>query len=534
MDKSTIKLTIDGIETTVEPCTTIMKAAESIGIHIPRFCFHPGLSISGNCRICVCEVEKMPKLVTSCSTAATEGMIVHTNSERVKKARKGILELMLSEHPLDCPICDKAGECSLQDYYMEIGLHKNRFKFDKCHKPKAVKIKPHLVLDAERCILCARCVRFVKEITKTNEISIGWRGNHAEIDTFEHKGIENGYVGNLHELCPVGALTSSDFRFKCRSWFLKSHPSICPSCSTGCNILIDEKEGHVFRLRARENMEVNRYWLCDEGRYNYKDINSDERLSHPLMKVNNEFAHVSWASAVDKIHSAFSEIMESGGKIAGVASAQLTNEELYLFSLYFKDVIKNGIIGYRLDDGGKRAEGLQDGILRRHDKNPNTKGAELILGNPSNGVHDIFREAASGALAGLYIMAAEKITDPNLIASLRKARLKVKFIVVQANKKCELLELADIVLPSASFAEKEGTFTNFEGRIQRLHKAVDNVKESKTDLEIFGLLLSKAGFKELNYSAPEAFNALGSSCDAFSDLRFEDIPPQGILIKGDR
>jgi NADH-quinone oxidoreductase subunit G len=508
-----------------------MKAAEKIGIHIPRFCFHPGLSVAGNCRICLVEVEKMPKLVTSCSTIAGQGMVVYSDNENVRRARRGILELMLSNHPLDCPICDQAGECSLQDYYMTIGLHKSRFGFDKHHKAKAVKLPPYLVLDAERCILCSRCVRFCKEITQSNELAIGWRGNHAEIDTFEHRTLENGYAGNLHQICPVGALTSLDFRFKCRVWSLKEHPSVCPSCSTGCNVMIDEKDGKVHRLRARENHAVNRYWLCDAGRYNYHFINAEDRVMEPRVKIRERVRQLSWEKAFEAVHARLKELLGGGSKIAGIATAQLTNEEMFLFRKYLKDVLVSDTLDFRIDNSWEEVDKQVDHLLRRGDPNPNTRGAEAIGLRGDRQVQEILQAAADGEIGALYIVGADRLAASGLSEAVKAARESVEYMVMHASRQCDILDLADAVFPSGTFAEKEGTFTNFEGRVQKISKAIPSVGNSKPDLEIFAGLLARAGKTEISSDPAKAFNVMAAEVQAFAGLIYEQLPAEGALIE---
>jgi NADH-quinone oxidoreductase subunit G len=530
----TVTLTIDGKQVSVEQGTTILQAAEKIGIHIPRFCFHPGLSIAGNCRICLVEVEKMPKLVTSCSTVANEGMVVHTDNENVRRARRGVLELMLSNHPLDCPICDQAGECALQDYYMTIGLHKSRFNFPKFHKPKAVKLAPHLVLDAERCILCSRCVRFCREVTKTNEFSIGWRGNHAEIDTFEHRGPENGYAGNLHEICPVGALTSLDFRFKSRAWWLKGHPSVCPSCSTGCNIFIDETEGKVYRFRARENQAVNSYWLCDQGRYNYKFINGPDRVTELRVKIRDRMRQVPWDKALETVHAQLSEVANGGAKVAGIAGAHLTNEELFLFKKYIAGALGSDMFDFRIDGSWMDVEKQMDALLLRGDKNPNTRGAETMGLKGGKEVQEILQAAADGEVGALYIVGAERLAAAGLSDAVKAARDSVEYIVMHASSQCDILNLADALLPASTFAEKEGTFTNYQGRVQRIWRAIPAVGSSKPDLDIFAGLLARAGQNEFaSVDAGKVFDMIAAEVQPFAGRTFEGIPPEGALISGE-
>ncbi len=530
---STVTLTIDGRPVTVDQGTTIMKAADNLGIHIPRFCFHPGLSVAGNCRICLVEVEKMPKLVTSCSTVASQGMVVHTDNENVRRARRGILELMLSNHPLDCPICDQAGECSLQDYYMTIGLHKSRFGFEKRHKAKAVKLPPHLVLDAERCILCSRCVRFCKEVTQTNEFAIGWRGNHAEIDTFEHRTVENGYVGNLHQICPVGALTSLDFRFKSRVWRLNEHPSVCPSCSTGCNILIDEKDGEVYRLRARENQAVNRYWLCDVGRYRYHFINAEDRVGEPRVKIRDRMRQVSWDKTLDSVHAQLREIIGAGGKVAGIANAQLTNEEMFLFRKYLTEALESDVLDFRIDGSWEEVEKQVDRLLRRGDPNPNTRGAEAIGLKGEQEVREILQAAADGEIGALYIVGADRLADAGLGEAVKAARDSVEYMVMHAVRRCDILDLADALLPSGTFAEKEGTFTNYEGRVQKISRAIPSVGNSRPDFEIFAALLKRAGKGDMVSDVAKAFDLMAVEVQAFAGLIYEELPAEGSLIRLD-
>ena len=266
------KCTIDGAEVEVAPGTTVIQAALQMGIHIPHFCWHPDLAVDGNCRMCLVEVEKAPKLQIACNTVVTDGMVVHTESEKAAQAHRTTLEFLLVNHPIDCPVCDQAGECYLQDQYMDHGLHDSKVEAEeKVRKRKVVDLGP-IMLDAERCVLCSRCLRFEREVTGTNSFEFVNRGDHTQIATFENRPIEHNYAGNLADVCPVGALLSHDFRFKMRVWFLEETPSVCPGCSTGCNITIDHRDGEVHRLRPRRNVEVNKSWMCDIGRQEYREI----------------------------------------------------------------------------------------------------------------------------------------------------------------------------------------------------------------------------------------------------------------------
>ncbi|MBK5095354.1 MAG: (2Fe-2S)-binding protein, partial [Deltaproteobacteria bacterium] len=266
--------TINGISVDVPERTTVLEAAKTVGIEIPHYCYHPKLSIAGNCRMCLVEVEKFPKLQIACNTFVTDGMVVKSNTEKVRQAVTGVLEFLLINHPIDCPICDQAGECGLQIYYMKYGLHKSRYAFeDKVHKKKVQDIGGQIILDAERCILCSRCIRFLEEVTGTSELEFFQRGDHSEISLFPGRPLDNQYTGNLADICPVGALTSKDFRFKCRVWNLRGAKSICPGCANGCNVEAHFKENILYRLVPRQNDEVNQTWMCDPGRLEYKKAN---------------------------------------------------------------------------------------------------------------------------------------------------------------------------------------------------------------------------------------------------------------------
>ncbi len=286
------KLTIDGKEIEVEAGTNLIEAARRLGIEVPHYCYHPGLSIAGQCRLCMVDVEKTPRPTIACNTQAADGMVVHTETERVRDTRRSIMEFHLINHPLDCPVCDQAGECWLQIYYMKHGLYDPRMTDEKVHKPKAVPLGPHVILDAERCILCSRCVRFCDEITGTGELGIFHRGDHSEIGLFPGRDLDNNYSANVVDICPVGALTDRDFRFQVRVWYLDTAKSICTGCARGCNIdvHVNRRRPHhaegrrVARLKPRLNAEVNAWWMCDVGRYDFGFVDAPTRLTVPTRR----------------------------------------------------------------------------------------------------------------------------------------------------------------------------------------------------------------------------------------------------------
>src|SRR5436189_6873 len=306
------KLTINGHAVEVPPGTNLIEAARRVGVEIPHYCYHPGLSIAGQCRLCMVDIEKTPRPTIACNTRAAEGMVVATETDRVKETRKSIMEFHLINHPLDCPVCDQAGECWLQIYYMEHGLYDPRMRDEKVHKPKAVPLGPHVMLDAERCILCSRCVRLCDEVTRTGELGSFDRGDHSEIGLFPGTELANKYSGNVVDICPVGALTDRDFRFAVRVWYLDSAKSVCPGCARGCNIEVHvnrrrphHNEGRrVARLKPRFNADVNRWWICDDGRYGFAFVDDKTRLVAPARREDGAVGDATWEEAIGAVAGA--------------------------------------------------------------------------------------------------------------------------------------------------------------------------------------------------------------------------------------
>src|SRR6185369_10846545 len=386
-------LEIDGKSVTVEDGLNVIQAAERLGIEIPHYCYHPALTISGNCRMCLVEIEKAPKLQIACNTRVNEGMVVRTQNERVKTARAAVLEFLLLNHPIDCPICDQAGECKLQDYYMDYDRQPSRFPLeDKVKKQKAVDIGPLIMLDQERCILCSRCTRFLEEVTHTEELGIFQRGNHCQIDLFPGKRLENHYSGNVADICPVGALTNKDFRFRARVWYLDHTPSICTACATGCNIDIHHRRGEMFRFRPRHNADVNQYWMCDEGRQSYTRYQGEGRLLQPVVRDGDGWAVRTWDETRRTVVTRLREVLgaSGGGAVAGIASAQATNEELFVFARLLRESLGGRAAGVSWSP----PDAYHDDFLIDRDKNPNTNGVRLLLGD-ADGVAALLADAAA-------------------------------------------------------------------------------------------------------------------------------------------
>ena len=518
--------TINGITATVPDGTTILAAAHTIGIEIPHYCYHPKLSIAGNCRMCLVEVEKFPKLQIACNTVVTEGMVVHTETEKVRKAVTGVLELMLIHHPVDCPICDQAGECGLQSYYMKFGLHKSRYDLeDKVHKKKVQDIGGQIVLDAERCILCSRCVRFLQEITRTGELEFFQRSDHSEISIFPGRKLFNDYTGNLADICPVGALTSKDFRFKCRVWYLSGVESICPGCSNGCNMVADFKGDILYRLKPRRNDAVNDTWMCDSGRMEYKKAN-ESRLLVPVLREGGKPVAAAWEAVLSATALRLREAAEAHGpgSVAVIASPQSSNEELFLAKKLAAEVLKTENVGFTPRAPG---DGFSDDFLIKADKNPNAKGAQL-MGFTEEGFGRIVKAISDGKVRALLLFG-------NVLSDLSDAEVesllsKVPFVAHIGTGDGTVSRAAHAVLPSASFAERGGTFTNIAGRVQRFHKGFAPRGKARNDIEILVGLAKRLGADWKFDGEESVFKALSEASAPFSGMSYESLGSGGQAV----
>jgi NADH-quinone oxidoreductase subunit G len=449
---------------------------------------------------------------------------VLTNSPKVIEGRRGVLEFLLINHPLDCPICDQAGECGLQDYYMQYGLYRSRFQEEKVHKHKVVDFGPDVIYDGERCILCTRCVRFCDEITHTNELGLFHRGDTAEIATFPGKRLDNKYAGNTVDICPVGALTSKDFRFKIRVWFLKETTSVCPECARGCNINIHHHNGRVYRLKPRHNDDVNDTWMCDEGRFAYKAIHAETRLGQPQLRQGQALTPATWPEALQ--HTA-TVMQQHGGAVGILAAPQGTNEDLYLLARLARDVLRTSYVV--LYPG---APGYEDDILLRADKNPNTRGAQdMGLPAPTDaaGLAALAQAIEQGTVQVLYVI------DTDLDAAFgaeRAAQLAARLdcLVVQSAHARPGYELAQVVLPSTVYAERDGTFTNFQGRIQRINAAIAPPGAALPGWQIYTRLAQGLG-QEWSYASAEAVLAdIATTVPSYQGLSYAKIGDLGCPV----
>jgi NADH-quinone oxidoreductase subunit G len=526
------KLTIDGKEIEVEAETNLIEAARRLGIDVPHYCYHPGLSIAGQCRLCMVDIEKAPRPTIACNTQAADGMVVHTDTERVRETRRSIMEFHLINHPLDCPVCDQAGECWLQIYYMQHGLYDPRMVDEKVHKPKAVPLGPHVMLDAERCILCSRCVRFCDEITGTGELGIFNRGDHSEIGLFPGRDLENNYSANVVDICPVGALTDRDFRFQVRVWYLDTAKSICTGCARGCNVdvHVNRRRPHhaagrrVARLKPRFNAEVNAWWLCDVGRYHFDSVDAPTRLTAPIRRNPAGPAEVGWDHAIESVAEA---LQRHGPEQVGVlASAQMANEDLFALRRVLE---ARGLRQVAFDvPPPSPAEG--DDFLLRADRNPNSRGAALIgLGGDAAGVLAAVR---AGRVRCLWVFHHDLLAGGWPAAEVTGALARVETLIFTGANANATSERAHWVLPAKAWVERDGTFTNFEGRVQRFRTALEPLGQALPEWDILGRVLVALGGAAAGSRAEHWFRALTGAVDAFAGLTYQGLGDLGRMVAG--
>jgi NADH-quinone oxidoreductase subunit G len=552
------KFILDGQEVDFQAGQSIIQAANDHGVTIPHFCWHPGLSVAGNCRICLVEVEKMPKLVIACATLVTEGMVVNTNNEKVIHARNAVMEFLLINHPLDCPICDEAGECKLQDYAFKYSVGASRFDEVKNHKDKRIELGPHVMFDAERCILCSRCIRYCEEIVGDPQLTFINRGERVTITTAPGEKLDNPYSMNVIEICPVGALTNRDFRFRARVWDMSSTESICTGCQNGCNIDLWVRNNTILRITPRENMEVNKWWLCDYGRLEtFKFVNDENtRVINPLvvpteagiLTDNKTHQVVDWDDAISRTISEIKNYDPS--ELAFIASPFTTLEDNFVLKRFANDVAGSDRIFYipSID------ESFGDDFLRKSDMTPNSKGCELLGIEPVNDA--IINDLLNKKIKLVYLIhdSLGKLKDvEEIIKNIEVGILHISNFFTQQNHK------ATVIFPSTTYAEMFGTFVNYQGRVQRIRPAVTTLEKERlpgefavSRLDKFGshndkwtkgqkinarpawkvlTQIAKAMKVDLGYEyADEVFEDITSKVPAFNGLDYEKLGFKGLLI----
>ena len=543
-----IQIRVDGKDvevprTTPDPLTgkpvptTMIQACNVARVDVPHYCYHPKLPVAGNCRMCLVEfgtpamgpdrkpilnpdgspkIAKSPRPAIACATPVSPGMEIYTNTPAVKQMRQGVLEFLLINHPLDCPICDQAGECKLQEYSVEYGQSESRFVEPKVHKPKRVDLGPRIVLDDERCILCTRCIRFTKDVVGDDALGIVNRGSYNTLTAFPGRSFDNNYTLNTVDICPVGALTSKDFRFQMRVWFLKETKSVCASCATGCNIIVGSREEKIYRFEPRENDAVNSSWMCDYGRLNYKWVGREDRLA----QVRGPHSTLlGWSAALSQISDKLKKA--PSGSTAIIGSARQTNEELFLLTRLAKQ------LGAMTDSIPRQGEG--DKLLLNADRNPNSAGARLT-GISASPVGANLKPIAAGIASGkikTLIVFGEDVTRSGIGADLLQ---RLETLIVSDILPNATTAAAHYLLPGCAHVEKRGTFISAKGRVQRFMKAVEAPGEARPEWEFLHELLFNTAGQNGFTSIEGLFNRMASELPALQGLTWAALGDTGVTI----
>ena len=519
---------LDGKTVEFEPGEKILSAAMRAGIQIPHYCYHPGMSVVATCRMCMVDVIDMgngrpaPKLQTSCSMDAVEGMKVETMNEKVKDAKELVMEYLLINHPLDCPICDQSGECVLQDYSFEFGSGKSEMEYSK-RVYGWRDIGTFVALERNRCIHCTRCDRFTREITGTNEFGMFNRGHELTVDTYSDRPMTNQFQGNMADICPVGAITEKEFRFKRRVWKLKKTPSICVGCSTGCNVTIEYDKNEVFRLKPRDNPDVNKWWMCDQGRLTYKDLNIREnRIAHPLGKTAEGFQEISWENAFSAIREKISELQPTSNEVIGLVDTHASNEELYLFKKLLKEGFDSDQLFFPDLEWEQPVSDFFINSLITSDKSPNRAGARMLGLKGAKSSEEVTSKIPTGTK--VLLVFGKPFEDENLLSQAGNIPLVINIAAWQSGWS----ETADVTLPGRLHSEKDATYTNKAGRVQRVNTAIRAFHKTRPDWMVLCGLMELLDVDNKADSAEAVFQELSEIEKAFKGLQWESIGSDGI------
>ncbi len=517
-DVEMVTLTIDGTEVNVPTRTTLLQAAQGIGIEVPHYCYHPGLSSPAMCRLCLVEVEGAPKLLPSCSTEVAPGQVVHTESDSAQKMRRGVLEFYLINHPLDCPICDQSGECDLQDYVFAEGREHGRSREAKRVLGRD-DFGGDVLFYGDRCVMCTRCVRFMEEIEQNPLLTVVERGNRSVIDTFFEQGLEQAeWAGNVVDICPVGALVSKDFLHKARAWDLEHTASICPNCSQGCNVELHTRDNLVHRMKPRINPEVNGHWICDYGRTRYEWLNRGDRLGSPVMHVDDQNITMDWRSTLSALEERLNKVAK--GCVKALVSPFWSNEDLGAV-VRLVNALGGGEILYRSPrvDEEVALAGIS-GLARRKDLAPNVQGAELL------GCTRIGDDEGRGGLDtlkehdGMVLVLGDDLVDES-----EEFALNAELVIYVGAYRSAALDTADFQLPITIFSEQEGTFTNHVGRVQRFWPALEGPGTARPSWLVLGALCRSLTLEDGDgpSRADQAFHVVAGMVDAYAGLTYETI-----------
>ena len=525
---------VDGQEVEISAGERIngIQAAQRAGIEVPHYCWHPGLSVVASCRMCLVEtgmrnaqtgdITMVPKLVPACQTPAGDGAVFITNSEKVKRSRAMVEEDLLIDHPIDCPICDKAGECLLQDYHFEYGQARRRADL-RPFTSRRREMGDTVTLFVDRCVMCTRCVRFTREITGTSELLVINRGSREEIDVFPGYPLDNKMSGNVVDLCPVGALGDKDFLYKQRVWFMKKHPGICTGCSTGCSVFVEENQDTIYRLKPRTNPHVNEWWMCDEGRYGYHHVHSQHRLIEVRHREGDALAQAQWSHVLTDIDRK----LRAAGRLAAVLSPHLTVEEGYLLAKYIRLIDPEALVVPGPVPVIGQDETFRNGFTIRAEKCPNRRGIEEIVAHFMDRAatfDDLLAAMESGEIGGAWVSGGYKhdwIDEET--ASLFQG---LEVLVVQDMFASPLWNRATYQLPGAAFAEREGSYVNHADRLQSVVWAVRPPAGVHVEGSVYWQLLGMPGL----YKQRRVLDELAGEITYFSAAAGA-VPPLGIDLK---
>ena len=520
-----VTVTVDGKELVAKPGENMVDAVKKVGADIPYYCYHHRLSIAANCRMCLVEVSNSPKLVPACQTPMAEGMVIHTNSPRVQESQRAVLEMILLNHPVDCSICDQAGECKLQDYYQLHDHRSSRLEGEKVMRSKRKVLGPTVVLDQERCIQCTRCVRFMAEVAKEPQLGMFGRGSAEYIDTFPGKQLDSNYSGNTVDICPVGALLNRDFRFRARAWFLSAAPSVCTGCSRGCSTFVDFMGQDTYRYRPRENEQINKSWMCDQGRLSYKYVNH-QRLAAVMLGRGEDRREATTPEALKTVAEQFKALAGTEG-LAVLVSPVASNEDLLATLSFARDAL-----GVRSVYVSGRPEGAGDHYLMTPDKNPNRRGLEWIARGLELTLRP-FSELGQGINAGkvkaLYAVGGEVPVDPSLVAN---GFGRLEYLVLQASNESAITAQAHVLLPSAVHVEDEGSFTNLDGITQRFRRAYPARADGKPHWAWAVALAQEFGFPWMHRSARDVFREWGPRVAELASFDWDGAAPPLKVTRG--
>ena len=514
------KLTIDGREVEVAAGTNLIEAARAAGVAVPYFCYHPHLTVVGQCRICMVEIEGQPRLAIACATPAADGMVVRSEtSERVREARAAVMEFLLENHPLDCPVCDQAGECLLQDHSFDEGTDFTHMVETRRTFPGYERrlIGPHVIQNQNRCIHCSRCIRFTQEVSETAQLTYKSRGNSAFIDTFNGQPFDDPMSGCAADVCPVGALTVREFRFRKRAWKLRATPSLCPGCSIGCNVWLEHHERVAYRFTPRENAEINATWLCDHGRF-LADALNEHTVLHPLRREGGVERRMSWPEALRGLAAA----LGAARTLRVVASANLSNEALFLARRLFVEQLKAELVVPVWEGEARSMKNARREWLRSSDAHPNAAGARRL------GLRTTDGEGLSRFLYGAadITIVLDPLAHPFLRSDEALSLLRTGAAMVLARTDHPVNAVARWLLPAASQACDEGTFTSSGGAVQRFAAAFAPPGEARPPWQILALLAREVGGGQASAgTAAEAFAAMVEASADFAGLAWAELDP---------